>query len=139
MPSSATPKLKKFARQLLDCEARSRPAAGHSTAFRVSEKLRHRLAELMGGAGVRALFARALAVASGEARWLETLEIKADGSLEGLIELEADLDKDEIALGEVLLVAELLRLLLTFIGPAITQRFIQDDWPNAAFDDLSFD
>jgi hypothetical protein len=137
MPGSATPKLKQFARQLLDCEAAGRSSASGSAAFRVCEKLRQHLAGLIGVAGVRALFSRALVLASEEARWLSPLEVKPDGSLEGLKELEADLDEKEIAAGEVLLAAELLWLLLTFIGPGLTRRLIQEVWPNVAFDELS--
>src|SRR5688572_31528690 len=131
MPGSATPKLKQFAGRLLDCEAARgrRTAAGGSTAFRVCEKLRQRLAELMGVAGVRALFSRAVVLGSEDVRWLSALHVKADGSLEGLDEVEADLPQDEIASGEVVLVAELLGLLVALIGAAFTLRFIQNSWP----------
>ena len=141
MPSSATPTLKQFATRLLDCEAaRGRPANGDpSNAFRVCERLRRRLAELIGVAGVRALFSRAVVLGSEDVRWLSALHVKADGSLEGLDEVEADLPQDEIASGEVVLVAELLGLLVALIGATLTVRFIQDSWPNEAFDDLSFD
>jgi hypothetical protein len=87
-------------------------------------------------AGFRALFSRALALANEEVPWLRALHIKADGSLEGLDELEANLDENEIVEGEVVLVARLLELLITFIGPALTVRIIQDAWPRANFDDL---
>ena len=93
----------------------------------------------MGVAGIRALFSRAVVLGSEDVRWLGALHVKADGSLEGLDEMEADLAQNEIASGEVVLVAELLGLLVTFIGASLTLRFIQDSWPNEAFDDFNFD
>ena len=37
--------------------------------------------------------------------------------------------------GGAILIAQLLGLLLTFIGEGITLRLVQDVWPEAAFDD----
>jgi hypothetical protein len=138
MPNGAPPTLKELAKRLLADEARAdkQRGANQSAAFRVCEKLRHPLGKLLGMAGFRALFSRALALANEEVPWLRALHIKADGSLEGLDELEANLDENEIVEGEVVLVARLLELLITFIGPALTVRIIQDAWPRANFDDL---
>jgi len=141
MPDSSAPTLNELAKRLLAYEAGAgkRAGANQSTAFRVCEKLRQPLGQLLGIAGFRALFSRALALAGEEVRWLRALHIKSDGCLEGLGELEAQLDQDGIAAGELLLVARLLELLVTFIGPALTLRFIQDAWPKGRFDDLDFD
>lgn len=140
MPDHATAELKEFARRLLACEVASRKPGGakDSAAFQVVEKLRGPLAKLLGTGGFRALFSRALALANGEVAWLRALHIKADGSLEGLEELEAKLDRDAIARGEVALVAQLLGLLVTFIGLPLTLGLIRGAWPKAAFDDLKF-
>ncbi len=140
MPVSATLDLKVFARRLLAYEIASRKPGGakDSAAFQVVEKLRGPLAKLMGVGGFRALFSRALALANTEVAWLRALHIKADGSLEGLEELEENLDRDAIARGEVELVAQLLGLLVTFIGLALTLRLILGAWPKADFDDLKF-
>jgi len=135
MPNRTTPKLKEFARGLLAYEAAAGQRGAPRSPFRVCEKLRQPLGKVLGVAGFRALFSRALALASGEVSWLQGLHIKADGSLEGLQELEAKLEKDEIALGEVVLVARLMELLVTFIGPALTLRLIHDAWPKASFGD----
>lgn len=130
-----------LAKRLLAEEAAAgkRAGANESAAFRVCEKLRQPLGQLLGVAGFRALFSRALARANEEVPWLRALHIKADGTLEGLGELEAELDEDQIEGGELVLVARLLELLVTFIGPALTLRFIQDAWPKASFDDLDFE
>jgi len=131
MSNSATLKPKEFARRLLAYEAGSgKPAdAKVSPAFRVCEKLRGPLGKLLGVGGFRSLLSRALALAGAEVPWLRALHIKADGSLEGLDELEAKLDSRAVAEGEVVLAAQLLGLLVTFIGAALTQRLLQDIWP----------
>ena len=140
MPNGPLPTLTELAKRLLADEALAdkRSSASQPAAFRVCEKLRQPLGQLLGVAGFRALFSRALALANEEVPWLRALHIKADGTLEGLGELEAELDEDGIESGELVLVARLLELLVTFIGPALTLRFIQDVWPKASFDDLDF-
>ena len=61
---------------------------------------------------------------------MRALHIEADGSLDGLGKLEMKPDPREIAEGEVALVSQLLGLLVTFIGPALTLRLLHDIWPN---------
>lgn len=131
MSNSPPAKLREFARRLLAYEAASgKPAnAKDSAAFRVCEKLRGPLGKLMGVEGFRALLSRALALAGAEVPWLRALQIKTDGSLEGLDELEAKLDSSAVANGEVVLVGQLLALLVMFIGPALTQGLLHDIWP----------
>ncbi len=138
MSNSATPKLKEFARRLLAHEAASRKPASakDSAAFRVCEELRQPLGKLLGVGGFRALLSRALTVAGAEVAWLRALDIKADGCWEGLNELGAKLDSRAIANGEVVLVSQLLGLLVTFIGPALTLGLLHDIWPK--MDDLNF-
>jgi len=135
---SSPPKLKQFARRLLDHAAGPGQSAGtqETPAFRVCEKLRGPLGKLMGVGGFRSLLARSLALAGAEVPWLGTLQIKADGSLEGLNESEVKLDWSATAEGEVVLVAQLLGLLVTFIGAGLTQRLLHDVWPE--LDELNF-
>ena len=92
----------------------------------------------MGVDGFRLPLSRALALANDEVRWLKAVHVTADGSLEGLGEIEAQLSQDEIAQGEVLLIAQLLGLLLTFIGEALTSRLVQEAWPELSSSDLDF-
>jgi hypothetical protein len=140
MQNSATPKLRAFARQLLSCEAApGKPAAARDAAvFRVCEKLRQSLSKVMGVAGFHALLARALVLARADVSWLMDVRIKTDGSLEGLIEVEATLQPNELALGEIALVAQILGLLVRFIGPALTLALLREAWPEAAFSEADF-
>ena len=91
---------------------------------------------LTGIGGFRSLLARALALAGSEVSWLRALHVKGDGSLEGLEKDEAKLDSREVAEGEVVLVSQLLGLLVTFIGPALTLGLLRDIWPK--MNDLDF-
>jgi hypothetical protein len=138
MSNSVTPELKEFAGQLLAFEASSvKPAdAKNSSAFRVCEKLGGPLGKLTGVRGFRSLLSRALALAGAEVPWLRGLHVQADGSLEGLAALEEDLDRSGIVLGETVLVAHLLGLLVTFIGSALTQGLVRDIWPKMEYMDL---
>ncbi len=138
MSNSANLHPKEFARRILTYETASgkHADANNSEGFRVCEKLRGPLGKLTGIGGFRALLSRALAQAGTEVPWLRALHIKADGSLEGLDQLKAKLDSSAIVEGELVLVVQLLGLLVTFIGPALTLRLLQDIWPK--MDDLNF-
>jgi hypothetical protein len=139
MPNSATQRLKVFARRLVVHETAATKSAGaqKSAAFRVCEKLRQPLSRLAGVAGFRSLLSRALALTNDEARWMKAIQVKADGSLEGLEEAQAQLSETEIAEGEVVLIAQLIGLLVTFIGEELTLRLVQESWPDAPFDDMN--
>ena len=100
-------------------------------AFLVSEKLRPHLATLMGNVGFQALLSRALVLAHAEVPWLCATRVTAEGFLEGLdeVELEAQLDPEEIFEGRVILLAQLLGLLVAFIGENLTLRLVREVWP----------
>jgi hypothetical protein len=121
-----------LARRLLAHEAvagktseRTEPAA-----FRVCEKLRPHLCALAGVAGYRSLLSRALTLARPEAPSLSAVQVTVDGSLQGLGELEPQVDKDQVGKDGVLLVAHLLGLFVDFIGAALTLRLVQDVTPH---------
>jgi hypothetical protein len=105
-----------------------------SAAFRVFAKLRGPLITLAGVAGFRSLLSRALALAKAEAPSLSAVQVAADGSLQGLDELEPQIDKDQPREGVAILIAQLIGLLLTFIGEGLTLRMVRDVWPEAAFE-----
>ena len=138
--SRATPQMRDFAERLIAYETRGNKSSGTKTpaAFLVGEKLRPHLATLMGNAGFRALLSRALALANAEVPWLRAVHVKADGSLEGLDELEAQVDPDEISEGSVVLLAQLLGLLVAFIGENLTLRLVREVWPKLSLNDLDF-
>jgi hypothetical protein len=125
------PKLTEFARRLLAHQGASRePASTRALKlFRVFEKLRAPLVQLTGLGGFRSLLSRALALAGGDVHWLRSLHVRADGSLEGLAEIEGKLSAEEIALGEVALAVRFIGLLVVFIGPTLTLQLLQDIWP----------
>jgi hypothetical protein len=108
-----------------------------AAACRVGEKLRHHLATLMGNDGFHALLSRALALANAEVPWLRAVQVKA-GSFEGLDELEGQVDQEEIAVGCVVLLAQLLGLLGTLIGEGLTLRLVREAWPKLPLNDLDF-
>jgi len=128
---AATPKLRRLARRLLaEAASRKRREAKESAAsFSVCEKLRQPLSTLAGVAGFRALLARALAIAVDEVPWLKTVHLNADGSLAGLD--EGQLSEAELAEGEAVLLAQLVGLLVTFIGESITLRLLHEALPGA--------
>lgn len=105
-------------------------------AFHVCEKLRPQLATLMGSTGFRALLSRALALANSETSSLRTVHVLADGSLAGLDALEAQVDPDEVVEGSVVLLAQLLGLLVAFIGEPLTTRMVREVWPKLPLNDL---
>jgi hypothetical protein len=105
-----------------------------SAAFRVCAKLRRPLITLAGVAGFRSLLSRALTLARAEAPSLGAVQVAADGSLQGLDELEPQIGQDQAREGGAILIAQLIGLLLTFIGEGLTLRMVQDVWPEAASD-----
>jgi hypothetical protein len=93
-------------------------------AFRVCESLRLPLSALAGVAGFRSLLSRALTLARAEAPSLGAVEVAADGSLQGLDELEPQTDKDQAREAGVILIAQLIGLLLFFVGEGVTLRLV---------------
>jgi hypothetical protein len=132
--------MRNFAKRLIVYEASGNESSETKTpeVFHVCEKLRPHLATLMGNGGFRALLSRALALANAEDPWLRAVHVKSDGSLEGLEELHAQLDPDELFEGGVVLLAQLLGLLVTFIGENLTVRLVREVWPEVPLNDLDF-
>ena len=133
--------MRNFAKRLMAYEALgNKPPEDSSPAiFRICEKLRPTLSMLMGKSGFRALLSRALVMAGAEVQWLAAVHVKADGSLEGLEELHAQLDPKEFAEGGVVLLAQLLGLLAAFVGENLTLRLVLEVWPKVPLDGLEFD
>ena len=133
-----TAEMRDFAQGLVAREARGNKSSGTKAPLvfgAVADKLRRPLIILAGAPVFRSLLSRALALAIDEVRWLRAVHVKADGSLECPGEI-ARLDQKEIAHAEVVVIAHLLGLLLTFIGEALTLRLLQDVWPAAPVNDF---
>jgi len=92
----------------------------------------------MGKVGVRALLARALALSAAEIPWLRAVQVNADGDLDGLQAAGSEIDPAEFLEGRVVLLAQLLGLLVTFIGPGLTSRMVGEFWPQIPLRDRDF-
>ena len=103
---------------------------GTPAAFRACDKLRPRLTIMMGEGGFKALIMRALTLADTEAPWLRTARVQPDGALEGLEEIQAQINQEEFLEGSIVLLAQLLGLLETFIGPNLTSGLVGEVWPD---------
>ena len=132
--------MRDFAERLIAYETRGNKSSETKTpaAFLIDEKLRPHLATLMGNVGFRALLSRALALANAEVPWLRAVHVNTDCSFQGLDELGAQVGPDEIFAGRVVLLAQLLGLLVAFIGELLTLRLVRDVWPKLPLNDLDF-
>ena len=120
-----------LARRLIAAEHRPTDSGDESgrAAFRVCDKLRASLSALTGIRGYRTLLARAVSLAEVGVPWLGRLEVGADGSLLIPEALKQQIPPSEAARGGEVLVTQLLELLATFIGEALTLRLVQQIWP----------
>lgn len=136
----ATPPMRNFAIRLMACEQESQRTSGPKPAsgFYVCEQLHRRLTKFMGHTGFHALLTRALAMSAAEVSWLRAVQIKADGSLEGWEAPSARQEADEWLEGGVVLLAQLLGLLVLFIGEDLTLRLVREVWPRIRLEDLDF-
>jgi hypothetical protein len=138
--SPTPPAIQNLARQLLAGE-QARGESTHGNAdhiVRVCGKLRVPLTRLAGAAGFSSLLSRALALARRQAPALEKLRVGADGSLCGFEATGGDSDAAEAARhGGLVLLAELLGLLVTFIGQPLTLRLVHEAWPDLSLENMS--
>jgi hypothetical protein len=120
-----------LAKNLVAHDASAHQPAGPNltTAFQVTEKLRPVLANLMGAGGFQAVMSRALMLAGAEVSWVRALQVKADGTLDGLHALDAKITAAEVLEGSSVVLADLLGLLVAFIGPSLTSRLVSEIWP----------
>ncbi len=108
-------------------------AAGKSSeptefaAFGVCERLRQPLITLAGVVGFRSLLSRALTLARAEAPCLSAVRVAADGSLQGLDELRAQVDADQVRGAGIVLIAQLLGLLVRVVGEAVTLQLVTSE------------
>ncbi|HUS07693.1 MAG TPA: hypothetical protein VMZ52_15410 [Bryobacteraceae bacterium] len=127
-PKIPNPAMLDLARRLLDYEsARTGPQEGASAVFQVGEKLRRPLSGLAGTAGFRSLVARALTLAKANVPALSGVQINPDGSLDGFSALG---DRGQAAEAAVMLIAQLLALLVVFIGEGLVLNLVLDVWPD---------
>lgn len=131
--------MRRFARHLIDIsDLGNGRNVVTSAAFPVTDTLRPHLKLLMGSGGTRQLLARAIALATVEVSWLQAVSVTDRGELEGLDQIRSLIDPVEFLEGRVILLAQLLGLLVTFIGPTLTSRMVGEFWPQIPFRDRNF-
>jgi hypothetical protein len=135
-----TPQMRSIALRLINYEMPGNDSSEttDTAIFQVTDRLRPHLATLMGNGGFRALLARALVLAGAEVSWLRKVQVNPDGTLEGLATLHAQFKPGEFRDGQVVLLAQLLRLLVAFIGPLMTLRLMAEIWPQLSADNVDF-
>ena len=106
--------------------------------FRACETLLAQLGELLGNAACVSLFMRAVALAARKAPRLSTLRVSSDGSVEMAEGSERRVSADAMAAAEVVVLAELLGLLVTFIGETLTLQMVHEAWPRLPPHELDF-
>src|SRR4051812_18840055 len=124
--SKASPKFRHLAQRIIAFETRDHHSfeTKIQVAFRVSETLRPRLVMLMGRSGFHSLIARGLVLATAEAPSLRAVLVNAEGALEGFSTPETHVNPSEFDEGAVVLLAQLLGLLVAFIGEILTLQFL---------------
>ncbi len=135
---TAAPGMRELAQRLLEYEAAAGKASGtmESPTLRVYDTLRQSLGEFVGVAGFQSLASRALTLARPEAPSLGAARVSSDGSLEGVADIETQIDdKDRAGEGGIILIARLLGLLRIFLGEALTRSLLRNAWPVEVFDD----
>jgi hypothetical protein len=127
----------RLARHVLSLEsARSEPLLTElDRAAQACEALGASLTRLAGSAGFSMLLARAVALAIKKDPSLTPLRVETDGSLTGVEEVRRGLNGSHPAHrgGEIVL-AELLGLLVCFIGESLTLTLVRQAWPGASTD-----
>ena len=128
--SRASPALRRFAAYLIALDATSKNTSrpDQAASFPVIEKLRRPLTNLMGAAGFGALISRSLLLASAEIPALRGVHLHAEGAWEGLDAVDAQLGIDGFIEARVVVLAQLLGLLVAFVGEALTLRLLAEIW-----------
>jgi DNA-binding response OmpR family regulator len=116
-----------LARVLLARESREKKSGDNSpTIFRVFDKIRSPILNVAGETGFRSILARALTLAKPEVGWLWPVKVSDSGSFEGLVLAEESIAAAEISRGETAIIAQMLGLLFTFLGEAMTRSLLEE-------------
>ena len=132
------PKLKKLALRLFEHEATKsdNPDEPVKAIELCCQRLHDRLDRLIGAGGFRALLNRALYLAKKKYAWLEGVGIEDHPGCEFKNLREAVKGKKPATVDEActLILANVIWLLVTFIGEDITIGLIQEAWPDIRTD-----
>jgi hypothetical protein len=132
--NEVSPGIRDLARRLVAQEALTEQGSESPLAptLRAVEKLRIPLTKVAGTQGFRSLLARALTLANAYAPSLGPLRIGNDGSLQGAVDPPAPQTASEAADGGTALLAEMIGLLLLFIGETLTLQLLRASWPDVS-------
>ena len=132
-----SPTQQNFARKLIESLAACEDASclAFHPAVRACNLLRVPLTRLAGSAGFASLLSRALTLAARKQPALQGFSVLSDGSLAP--PLTPDAASPDAHAAAAALLAELLGLLVTFIGKPITLRLVREAWAGGHLDTLS--
>ncbi|HXE63330.1 MAG TPA: hypothetical protein VN519_07305 [Bryobacteraceae bacterium] len=116
-----------LARRLVAWEAHDGRIVESLAVSEACEKLRFALSRLIGAAGFCSVLSRALTLATTKVPSLSVVRVNPNGSLNGL---DAIGDPRQTVEAGVRLIAELLGLLVLFIGATLVLRLVSDIWPD---------
>jgi hypothetical protein len=139
--SRATPQLRRFAERLIAFDARGKESSGAKAlaVFPVCETLRPHLATLMGTAGVRSLLSRALTVTREEMDGMNAVAVDDQGCLRVVNAPDVQAGPEQFAKAGVVLLAQLLGMLVAFIGAKLTLQLVREAWPTLKIDDSALE
>lgn len=132
----ATPRLRRAAMLLLAHEAAAEPATSEALAAasaRLLDRLSHRLAQVIGPAGVQAIFLRAIKLREPEFAFLGEPILareRDDSIIEPLLACLREQEADVIQEVAVILFATFAGLLATVIGDRLAWSLLQQMWPD---------
>jgi hypothetical protein len=110
--------------------------AGSLPALCAVEKLRGPLSRLVGTAAFQSLLTRALSLASAYTPWLVPLRIEPDSSVVWSGSVPSGETSEKSSEGGAALLAELIGLLIAFVGQGFTLLVLRNVWPNANLDQM---
>jgi hypothetical protein len=129
----ATPQLYELSRRLLAREAKEsrNPGALAEAMENSCRRLHGRLDQLIGAGGFRALLARALHLAAKQFQWLAAVKVEEHPACEltGLREAVKGQEVSSVNEAFSLVLANIIWLLVTFIGEDIALGLVREVWP----------
>jgi hypothetical protein len=126
-----TPELRALARQIVALGTTGEAADVAGEVETTCGRLYAQLERLIAATGFHALLGRALSLASAEFVWLKGVRV-AEGracSFVGLRDAVEGRSVSEVGEAFVAIVANVLWLLVTFIGEDLTLRLVREEWP----------
>src|SRR5262249_31405207 len=117
------------ARQLIPMSDLSNTGELVGSTHQIFAILRDYLTARFGSAGFQTMFERALRLATVVQPSLRTIRARADGSLVALDDLFWERPSEEATDATIALLAELMGVVATVVGPELTVRLLQQRWP----------